>query len=142
MNLDVLRPMHGDQPFPWVHLENPEHPGQPLCGAQESYQLRSEFVALGSCTICAECLHARDGYRVTLVSKPDARSTSDREYVYEIEDLRDPPRTREEALSYAVTSVRQSYIKEEMPNWASPERVSFERAGDKWRYTVREAYTG
>lgn len=134
----------GGASFPPNHL----HDGtfEPLCGTSltdPGTRMWDEVEVEDGAPICPDCLHARNGYKVRLVSGPEPRSTQDRNYIYEITDLKEPCRPWLAVRAYCRLHVRLSLMPAEVTSWADPVQVVLEETSPgTWKYHVREAYTG
>ena len=142
--LHVLRPIASWGAFEWVHAEDPSHPGRPLCGNDQGFQLSQEEV-LDSEDIqwCPKCIHAQQGFQVETHQSGQIRAYGASEYIYTVTDLGPIFREKEEVLAFCQAHVKKSYRKSEMPSWSHPQLMGFSSASPgKWRYHVRMEYTG
>jgi hypothetical protein len=144
MQLKALRPIDSKGPYGWAHLDDGD--GKPLCGVipapNARYTLRPETVYEGE-RLCRSCQHVSSGYEIEVVQHGQLRAYGDSEFIYNVTDLETPPRDEATVLAYCQEHIKLSYTRLERPSWASPTLMRFSQVeSGKWRYHVREAYTG
>jgi len=135
----VIRPKYKHAGWAsWAHL--PAGEGQPLCGAtlltggQDDFRTEPRE---GDTKICHICAQREVGYFVKTLKSGQIRRYGPSHYIYEVTDLLEPKRKRDEVLSDCKRLVKSACDRDEMPHPFAAVVKGFESIGDgKWRYFV------
>lgn len=151
----VVRPARkirdGLDPFSWVHLDDGH--GEPLCGEQygDQYVKQLEIIGWGNLgrakkgktTLCRKCAQKHFGFEVQTIQHGQARAYQDSKYIYDVTDVADEPRDREEVLEFCRRWVCFFYDRADMPHAFAPRLCGFRETKSRvWRYHVERLFTG
>ena len=143
----VIRPKGIGGWFNWVHIASDD---EALCGRELTAQYRHESREGMEGTICRFCLQSEVGYSVKTLQQGQVRRYGPSHYIYEVTDLREEKRGRDEVLADCRRIVKAAYLKSD-PNdspddsaWPHfrPTVHQFSEIGDGvWKYFVFKAST-
>ena len=138
--LKVLRPVSKTRSigsYHWVHIDACD--GKPLCGAEtDEYVVSFQPETWDSKTqVCGTCRANENHYSVNTLQSGQIRRYGPTEYIYDVTDWNEPKRDRAKVLAFCMEHVYKSYLREDMPNWASPRmKECTETKPSVWRYHV------
>lgn len=141
----VRQKKHGSW-FNWVHLSDGS--GGAVCGRELAEETRIEpraDIELGN--ICKPCLQAELEYSVKTLQSGQVRRYGPSHYIYEVTDLRDEKRGKDEVLADCRRIIKKAYLKSDpSDNPANthfrPTIKGFDQTGKGvWRYFVLEEST-
>ncbi len=120
--------------FDWGHIAND---GLALCGQELEKEYRVELRGPDS-HICRSCALAEAGYSVKTIKSGQVRRYGPSHYIYEVTDLREEKRGRDEVLADCQRLVKKACAnRSEMPHPFAAVVKEFRNIGDgKWRYFV------
>ncbi len=120
--------------YDWAHLFNN---GVALCGQELQEEHRTESRVEDAHT-CSSCLQAEARYSVKTIRSGQVRRYGPSHYIYEVADLREEKRGRDEVLTDCRRLVKKACAdRSEMPHPFAAVVQEFSNIGDgKWRYFV------
>jgi len=120
--------------YSWVHLFSD---GTALCGKELTEEVQTEPRAEGA-PICLSCLQAEAEYSVKTLKSGQVRRYGPSHYIYEVTDLREEKRERDEVLADCRRLVNKAHAnRSEMPRPFAAVVREFSSIGDgKWKYFV------
>jgi len=133
MNNEVIRNKGKGCWYSWVHLSDD---GVALCGKRLKKESRIEPRKEGV-SICTLCLQAEAEYSVKTIKSGQVRRYGPSHYIYEVTDLREEKRKRDEVLADCKRVVKAAYDKGDEPHPFAAIVEEFRSVGEgRWKYFV------
>lgn len=137
---NVIRQKMYNSWFNWVHLS--DDGGGAVCGKELADETRIESRAgIELQYICKSCLQAELCYKVKTVQSGQVRRYGPSHYIYEVTDLREEKRDRDEVLVDCRRVVKRARLKDPKKHFGPWVKELKRIDDDTWRYFVFEAST-
>lgn len=133
MHTKVIRNKNRLGWFKWVHLSDD---GVALCGAELDEEAQIE-PREGDTHICFSCLQVEAEYSVETITSGQVRRYGPSHYIYEVTDLREKKRERDEVLADCRRVVKAAFDRNDAPHSFAAIVQEFRSIGNgKWKYFV------